>query len=67
MNSRSLPIQELREPLLSALGRQRRLILTASTNPSAGNKRKHVPALNTLRTLRFEAPRVAALANASFA
>ena len=33
MTTRSLPIQELREPLLSVLGRQRRMILTASTRP----------------------------------
>ena len=31
MSTRSLPILELREPLLSALAKQRRLILTAPT------------------------------------
>ena len=40
MNARSLPIQELREPLLSALGRQRRLILTA---PTGSGKSTQVP------------------------
>ncbi|MGA2138665.1 MAG: ATP-dependent helicase HrpB [Verrucomicrobiia bacterium] len=40
MTTRSLPIQELREPLLSALGRQRRLILTA---PTGSGKSTQVP------------------------
>ena len=40
MNARSLPIQEVREALLSALGRQRRLILTA---PTGSGKSTQVP------------------------
>ena len=40
MNARSLPIQELREPLLSALARQRRLILAA---PTGSGKSTQVP------------------------
>ena len=40
MNARSLPIQELREPLLSALAKQRRLILTA---PTGSGKSTQVP------------------------
>src|ERR1039458_1048148 len=40
MNARSLPIQEVREPLLSALGRQRRLILTP---PTGSGKSTQVP------------------------
>jgi ATP-dependent helicase HrpB len=40
MNARSLPIQELREPLLSALTKRRRLILTA---PTGSGKSTQVP------------------------
>ena len=40
MSVRSLPIMELREPLLSALARQRRLILTA---PTGSGKSTQVP------------------------
>jgi len=40
MNARSLPIMEVRESLLSALGRQRRLILTA---PTGSGKSTQVP------------------------
>src|ERR1017187_1414515 len=40
MNARSLPIMEVREALLSALGRQRRLILTA---PTGSGKSTQVP------------------------
>ncbi len=40
MNARSLPILELRQPLLSALARQRRLILTA---PTGSGKSTQVP------------------------
>jgi ATP-dependent helicase HrpB len=40
MNVRSLPILELREPLLSVLGKQRRLILTA---PTGSGKSTQVP------------------------
>src|SRR5476651_1424799 len=40
MNARSLPIMEVRESLLSALGRQRRVILTA---PTGSGKSTQVP------------------------
>src|SRR5580700_46238 len=40
MSARSLPILELREPLLSALAKQRRLILTA---PTGSGKSTQVP------------------------
>ena len=40
MTTRSLPIQEVRETLLSALGRQRRVILTA---PTGSGKSTQVP------------------------
>ena len=40
MTLRSLPILELREPLLSALTKQRRLILTA---PTGSGKSTQVP------------------------